>query len=434
MAVFSLCIGCFFCGAISVIVNFFRFIYTFILVIGTNLYSSQVLALELKGAATYQELGKDYYIASLYVTDSSQDTLELLAADKGQQMKINVIAKRWSARKWKAQWQNNIAINNEVDADPDLASAIVSFTEFPLSSLRAGDELIIDYVPNIGTTIHFNNHLVVTTKTQKLYAYLLNTWLGKFSPNRIFREKVTGITTPETKLLVIADKSVAKDRIAEVSSWFVSEEEKRRAIKEKELLIAEELKRQKQVELANKRALAKKISDEKAKQEALELAQKKQIESLKRKQKSKANNLEQQNNKSKEQKKQLAAKKKQQQHAQAMQSYYQQLYLWQLQSKVNESVIYPPWAKQFSQQGPVELTFTTDRSSSLFNLVNNTPDTSKILVQEVERRLRLALEAIPRPEPLKGDTWDFAIHYVFDPTVKELEPLPQPQKPSSLLK
>ena len=411
--------------------SFHRFIYSLILIVGVNLYSAQILALELKGAATYQELGKDYYIASLYVTDSSQDTLELLAADKGQQMKIKVIAKRWSARKWKAQWQNNIAINNVVDADPGLAKAIVSFTEFPVSSLRAGDELIIDYVPNIGTTIHFNNHFVVTTKNKKLYAYLLNTWLGKFSPNRIFREKITGITIPEIELLIMADKSVTKDRIAEVSSWFVNEEETREANRKKELLIAEELKRQKQQELKqqeliNRKALAKKKSDEKAKQEALLAAQKNQANERQRQQQSKANNLEKQ--------KQLAAKKKRQQHAKAMQGYYKQLYLWQLQSKVNESVIYPPWAKQFSQQGPVELAFTTDRSSSLFNLVNNTPDTSKILVQEVERRLRLALEAIPRPAALKGDSWSFTIHYVFDPRVKELEPLPQPKKPSSLSK
>ncbi len=414
--------------------SFHRFIYSLILIVGVNLYSAQILALELKGAATYQELGKDYYIASLYVTDSSQDALELLAADKGQQMKIKVIAKRWSARKWKAQWQNNIAINNVVDADPSLAKAIVSFTEFPVSSLRAGDELIIDYVPNIGTTIHFNNHFVVTTKNKKLYAYLLNTWLGKFSPNRIFREKITGITIPETELLIMADKSVTKDRIAEVGSWFVNEEETREANRKKELLIAEELKRQKQQELKqqelkqqeliNRKALAKKKSDDKAKHEALLAAQKNQANE--RQQQSKANNVQKQ--------KQLAAKKKRQQHAKAMQGYYKQLYLWQLQSKVNESVIYPPWAKQFSQQGPVELAFTTDRSSSLFNLVNNTPDTSKILVQEVERRLRLALEAIPRPAALKGDSWSFTIHYVFDPRVKELEPLPQPKKPSSLSK
>lgn len=414
--------------------SFSRLIYSLILVIGINLYSFQVLALELKGATVYQELGKEYYIASLYITDSSQDILESLAADKGQQMKIKVTAKRWSARKWKAQWQNNIAINNAVDTDPELAKAIVSFTEFPLKSLRAGDEVVIDYVPNIGTSIHFNSHHVVTTDSVKLYSYLLNTWVGKFSPNRIFREKIAGIISAETELLVRAGETVSKDRIAEVSTWFVSEEEKREAKRQQELLIAEELRKQKQIELdkkkaqEKKKALAKKKAEQEAKRKNLILAQKKKDEELKRKQKNSATSAE--NNKkisSVKNQKQLTEKKKK--HDLAMQSYYQKIYLWQLQSKVNETVVYPPWAKQFSQKGPVELTFSTDRSANLLNLVNETPDTSKILVQEVERRLQLALEATPRPPLLKGNNWKFSIEYLFSPSTRELEPLPKPKKP-----
>ncbi|MBL4799947.1 MAG: chalcone isomerase family protein [Oleispira sp.] len=408
------------------IVSFSRVIYSLIFVIGINLYSDQVLALELKGAAIYQELGKDYYIASLYVTDSSQDALVLLADDKAQKMIIKVIAKRWSARKWKAQWQNNIAINNVVDADPKLAASIVSFTEFPLSSLRAGDELIIDYVPNIGTRIYFNSHPVVNTKNIKLYSYLLNTWLGKFSPNRIFRDSIAGLTVPKTELLIRADDVVSKDRIAEVSTWFVNKEEKieekNKARRQQELLVAAELSKKKNNELNKNKALVKKQSEQEAKQRRFILAQQKQDEALKRKQKKKSDAKNQQKLANKQ-------KKKKQQDDLAMQAYYQKLYLWQLQSKINESVVYPPWAKQFSQQGPVELTFSTDRSTSLLNLVNKTPATSKILVQEVERRLSLALETITRPALLQGNSWSFSIHYLFSPAIKELAPLAKPKKP-----
>jgi hypothetical protein len=411
-----------------VIVSFFRVIYSLIFLIGVNLYSAQVLALELKGATIYQDLGKDYYIASLYVTDSSQDTLILLADDKGQQMKIKVVAKRWSARKWKAQWQNNIAINNLIDTDAKLAKAIVRFTEFPLNSLREGDEIIIDYVPNIGTSIYFNSHQVVTTNNVKLYSYLLNTWLGKFSPNRIFKENITGIRTPEVALLVRADKVINPHRVIEVSTWFVSDEEKRKAKKQQALLVAEELKKRNQDDINERKALARKKSEQDAKQKGIVLAQQRKNEEQKRK--SDANSLEKQKKNTHVKKQQaLAEKNKKQQYDLAMQDYYHQLYLWQLQGKINESVVYPPWARQFSQQGPVELTFSTDRSATLLNLVNKTADTSKILVQEVERRLYLALEAIPRPSLLKGDRWDFSISYVFSPAVKEMEPLPMPKKP-----
>lgn len=384
-------------------------------------------SLEIKGAAIYQALGKDYYIASLYVTDASQDALDLLASGQGQQMRIKVIAKRWSTRKWKAQWQNNIAINNVVDIDPELTKAIASFTDFPLNSLRPGDEVVIDYVPNTGTSIYFNSHQVVKSKGKKLYSYLLNTWLGKFSPNRIFRDKIEGVTAPNPELLLRAAEVVSEDRIAEVSTWFVSEEEKRKAKRQQELLIAEELRKQKQDEINKKKALAKEEAEQEAKQK------RKQAEELKRKQqqqKSQASSSQKQKNDKKHQQKLAESKKmKTLKHDLAMQDYYQQIYLWQLQSKINESVAYPPWAKQFSHRGLVELTFATDLSGDLLNVVNKTPDTSKILVQEVARRLRLALEVIPRPTALKGERWSFTIKYTFDPTVKELEPLPKPKKP-----
>lgn len=413
-------------------VSFARVIFSLLLVIGINSYSDHALALELKGAAIYQELGKEYYIASLYVADRSQVGLTLLADDSAQKMKIKVIAKRWSARKWKAQWQNNIAINNPIDVDPELAEAIVNFTEFPLSSLRAGDEIIIDYVPDVGTRIYFNSHSVIVTKNKKLYSYLLNTWLGKFSPNRIFREKIEGSITPEAELLAKVNKVVSDKRIAEVSTWFVSEEEKRKAKREQEQLIAEALRKQKQDEIDKKKALAKIKADQAAKERKRLLAQQKQAEALKRKQQNKADSLEKnKQNSSARNQQELAEKQKHKalQNDLAMQDYYQQLYLWQLQSKINESVVYPPWAKQFSQQGLVKLTFATDRSSSLLNVVNKTTETSKILVQEVERRLGLALEGVPRPPELKGQKWSFTVHYVFDPAIKELEPLAEPKKP-----
>jgi outer membrane biosynthesis protein TonB len=368
--------------------------------------------LAIKGTATYHALGKDYYIANLYVTDSSQDALALLAKNKRQKMKIKVIAKHWSARKWKAQWQNNIVINNEVNTDPELAQAILDFTDFPISSLRKGDEVIIDYIPNIGSRVYFNTHQVIMTEDVKLYSYLLNTWLGKFSLNRVFREKISGITVPEDKLLVKANEALAQDRIDEVDSWFISEEEKRRA--ERELLIAEAIKKQQQ-EVVKRKALAKKKSDEAAKKNKMLLAAQKEAEQKKAEQK-KANAIKK-------------PKRRSLQYQMAMQDYYQQLYLWQLQSKVNKSVLYPKWTEDFSDKGLVEISFATDRAGDLLNVVNKTPDISSVLEQELVSNILLALKESPRPPELEGNRWSFTIHYLFDSTLKKRKPLSKPKAP-----
>jgi hypothetical protein len=396
---------------------FFRTIYSLIFIIGINTYSSHVLSsgpilepkLETKGIATYHALGKDYYIASLYVTDSSQDALALLADNKRQKMKINVVAKRWSARKWKAQWQNNIAINNDVNTDPDLAEAIEAFTEFPESGLRAADEVIIDYIPGEGTRVYFNTHEVITTADIKLYSDLVNTWLGKFSLNRVFREKIAGASVPEYELLVKGNETLTQTRIDEVGAWFISKEEKRRVERAQERLIAEAIKKQQQQELVQRKALAQKKSDKAAKQKEMLLAEQKKAEP----------------------KSEVITKPKRRglQYQMDMQDYYQQLYLWQLQSKVNESVVYPEWTAAFPDSALVEVSFATDLTGSLLNFVNKTPDVSSVLVQEVVSSTLLALKESPRPPRLEGNRWSLTIRYLFDPSLKMVTALAKPQEP-----
>ena len=372
-----------------------RFIYNLILTMGFSLLSSHVFALELKGIANYQALGKSYYIASLYVDDITQELSEQLAQNTHQKMVIKVTAKRWSSRKWKAQWQNNIAINNTADDELQLTQAIAIFTEFPSGSLRLGDEIVIEYTASLGTNVYFNTHHIITTNSAKLFRHLVNTWVGKFPPDRIFRDQIEGAVAPDSGLLAQLDQPVSEKRIAEVATWFITEEQKQAAQRLKEQLIAEEFRKQKQAE---------------AERQARILA---------------AQTLEEERILAREPK-ELSL-----QQDLAMQDYYQELYLWLLQDKINESIVYPPWAKQFSYAGPVELSFATDSDAKLLNVVNKTPDTSLILSQEVGRRLQLALEVVARPPELRGERWSFTVKYEFDPAIeKATTSLPKPVKPS----
>jgi hypothetical protein len=376
-----------------------RYICNLILTISISLLSSPVFALELKGIANYQALGKSYYIASLYVDDITQDLSEQLAQNKPQKMVIKVTAKRWSSRKWKAQWQDNIAINNTADDELQLTRAIAIFTEFPMGSLRLGDEIVIEYTAALGTNIYFNSHHIITTNSPKLFQHLVNTWVGKYPPDRIFRDQIEGAVAPDSELLAQLDQPVSEKRIAQVATWFITEEQKQAAQRLKEQLIAEELRKLEQAETERQaRILASQTLKE-------ELIKKQQLVS-----EPKSLSLQQDL---------------------AMQDYYQELYLWLLQDKINESVVYPPWAKQFSYEGPVELSFATDSDARLLNVVNKTPETSLILSQEVGRRLQLALEVVTRPPELRGERWSFTVKYEFDPAVEKAAiSSPQPVKPS----
>lgn len=395
-------------------------------------------SLEAKGAAIYQELGIEYYIASLYVEDSSIGSHDVINYAGAQQVKIKVIAKRWSARKWRAQWQNNIAINNEPSSNQNLNSDLALFTEFPQASLVEGDEVSVIYQPGLGSELVFNGYSVFKTQDKQFYNYILNTWLGKFSPNRIFREKISGQQKLNLALVQNSHQELDENRKEKTLLWFMTEnygtddaasisattlaaanelkEKQEKAIKAKEA----EKKRQR-IEEQKKQAQLLKLKQDKEKAEKIKLAQ----QQAKQKEESAKKWLAEQ------EKKRLALKIEEEKKLKILnqQKYYHQLYQWQIRSRVNETVAYPPWAKQFNQQGVVSITFNVNRSGVVSDLKHSDEGISPILQQEVEKRLQLAAEAIAVPKDLKGDTWSFNVRYVFDLKLPEQAALLKPLKP-----
>lgn len=393
----------------------------------------------IKGVAVYEELGIEYYVASISLANDSLEGKELLQFNGNQSIKIKVTTKRWSARKWKAQWQNNIAINNEPTSDINLIENLAHFTQFPRGSLQHGDEVIVSYYDG-GSHVTFNGHSVLTTANKNFYSYILNTWLGKFSPNRIFREKLSGNHSLDPKLLALSQETVELNRLENTKTWFsvdqakaekklqqerLAKKQKERVSKERNKLIANEealLKEQKRLEAIK----TKKILQEKAEKKARILAEEK-ARKIKEQQKKALERKQRLAWLEKQKKLALIAAEKEKQRALNEQKYLYELYQWQLQVKLNEVVVYPPWARQFNQEGSVSLEFNLNRAGNLSAMNSNNSLASKILVQEVEKRLNFVVESYPVPKDLKGNHWAFSINYIFDLRKSEQEILTKPQ-------
>lgn len=389
--------------------------------------------LQTKGIAVYQDLGIEYYVASLSLERLDITSAELQSFEGDQSIKIKVTAERWSKRKWKAQWQNNIAINNLPSEDVKLNIQLAHFTQFPKGSLKRGDEVLISYSPQFGSRVLFNGHLVLSSSTKDFYSYLLNTWIGKFSPNRIFREKITGELPLNSELVAYSRQSVADDRTTEVKAWFSIEKQDVER-KKKQALLAQEnkekhLKEQRALKLEQQRLkalAAQKALQAKAKEKARLIAEeearlkrkREQAESEKKKRLAKL-----------ESERKLAAlnAEKDKIRAQNKQVYLYELYQWQIQTKINESVVYPPWARQFNQEGNVILAFQLNRAGNISSLDSSKSLASKILLQEVEKRLNFIVESHRIPKELSGDHWSFKVGYKFSLREGDQKPLAKPQ-------
>ena len=82
---------------------------------------------ELNGVATYEVLGKAYYTGALYLTEATSDPAVIQGDLRPQKMVIRVLAKRWSPRKFEQVWRQDLALNNDLSADPKLTEQLIGF-------------------------------------------------------------------------------------------------------------------------------------------------------------------------------------------------------------------------------------------------------------------------------------------------------------------
>lgn len=377
----------------------------------------QAQELRLTGIASYEELNKQYYIAAYYSD----------AARSEQQMIIKVKPKRWSARKWKAQWQNNIAINNQASDNVELNRALAAFTELPQKALRAEDEVRIWFHPDKGTRVYFNEAQVLSAQGPELFNYLLNTWTGKFSPSRDFRDRITGHSDIETSLIMALEQPIQEGRKDIVIQWRAEEQRKAKAQQ-----LAQKKKAQEKAELEKKKRLAAAKAKAEKERKTKQAAEQLKVQRQQAEQRSRAQALKkQQTDKEKQQQRQRQQQDQQRKQA-LLQDYWSQLYHWQLQKTVDETVSYPPWAKQFSQQGLVKLEYIFDAGGQVLARMDRSEDASDILIQEVDKRFVAALQEVKRPEKLEGDQWKFLIQYQFKLRGERTLVMKAPVKPEFL--
>lgn len=151
---------------------------------------SQSLANELilNGLAPYQYLNKTIYLASFYAEQPITSTRQFATDTGAKRMVIKVSADTWSPRQFNQMWKQDIAINNNLQAHPDVIDLITAFTETPDEDLFRGDTIVVDYTPGQGTRITLNKADWLQSDNDQLFRTLANAWLGEIPTSQRFQE------------------------------------------------------------------------------------------------------------------------------------------------------------------------------------------------------------------------------------------------------
>ncbi len=398
--------------------------------------------LRLNGVASYQELNKEYYIGALLLENPKKNVADIEAYKKRKQMKLLVTADRWSVRLWQQQWQNNIAINNEIIInDAELQDDLGFFTSFPKGKLVKGDELIIDYIPGRGTSIKLNHYPIIKTNNDKIFTYLLNTWIGKLPPSRVFKKHILSLQSDSVTQLAIANlegNELSEQRINRVNQWYEQPKKELELAKKNQLESKNKAKKKQQIEDAktarNNLAKARKEKSDQEKQKKEQEVAREKSERLNREQlAAKKRAIREKAEKAKRIAALKSSKLKKEKEARLAQYYFKDMYEWQLRQVIIAEVSYPAWAKQFGQEGVVDTQFIINRKGKVLSVVLLDKSVPKMLGLAVDKAIRKSgLKTLP-PNLLQGEKWIFSVSYRFDLKDTSQKVLLAPIQPKHML-
>jgi len=386
--------------------------------------------LSLNGLATYSDLTKEYYVGALYLPEPESSEQKILNLNQRKLMKLLVTANRWSPRAWTKQWQGNIAINNP-SIDGELQTKLKLFTRLLKSNLLAGDLIIVDYDPAMGTQIFINQQRMLASGDMALFNALLTTWTGKLPPSREFKNRILSLAT-DTQAAADTQKLytnvVSSERKNIIKHWLLTpaqiaqaEEDKRQQTRQLQFIKAR-LQTQKEAQKKASEAQAQRL-----KQAAQQQAAKAKLDRERREAKKLAEKQERE-------RQQNYANIKKEKESRLEASYYRDLYVWQLRKTIRDKITYPAWAREFNQEGIVDVFFTVNAQGKVIDIQVDEDKAPKLLIGEVVKSIKSTSGQVLPPKKLKGSHWKFSVNHSFKFRSKEQTRLVRPIKPTHLSK
>lgn len=189
----------------------FKFLASFLI---TGLISSMNAAsLSLNGLATHSELGQMQYIAGLFAEELSNDGKSLILNNSAKKMEVRILTKL-SARRFKRQWIESIAINASRQELEKHAPNIAMLGNLIKTKLMPGDQFVIESKGD-HIAVKLNNISVGKIDDVQFFGILLRTWIGPVPLSSQFRQSLLvagGVSSKD--LILFEETQPTEERIA----------------------------------------------------------------------------------------------------------------------------------------------------------------------------------------------------------------------------
>ena len=179
--------------------------------------------LQLNGIAEYLQLNKVYYLGALYLSEPASSNEAILASNSAQEMVLRIVVKHWPAKRFAKVWRQDIALNNDLAANPELTKHLLAFSSFLREDLLSGDEITIAYDPERGSTVALNGQTVIKHSGKAFFNALLRCWIGEVPYSQRFQKDLlnaSGSDKRQQRLQTVFDATIiAANRQNLVAGW-----------------------------------------------------------------------------------------------------------------------------------------------------------------------------------------------------------------------
>ena len=151
----------------------------------------QATPLLLNGAGVRKKFFFIVYLASLYLPERSADAQHILASDRANSVRMDMLYSEVEKQKLVKAWNEGFEANHSEEELASLQARIDSFNGM-FRTLVAGDRVALDYQPERGTRVSINDVVQGVIPGQDFNQALLRIWLGDVPVTKSLKQELLG--------------------------------------------------------------------------------------------------------------------------------------------------------------------------------------------------------------------------------------------------
>lgn len=145
----------------------------------------------LNGAGVRKKLFFKIYVVALYLPSRQAEKSGILAGTKARRVLMHIVYDEISKEKMDKAWQEGFEANHDARSMQALQPKLDRFKAM-FDTLRSGDRVMLDYVPEQGTRVTIGGELRGVVDGVAFYQALLRVWLGKEPVNGALKAALLG--------------------------------------------------------------------------------------------------------------------------------------------------------------------------------------------------------------------------------------------------